>query len=75
MTSNNTYPRDVYFDIETLINVAQPSSILLISDQTSDFVTPYLKQKELLNHECNIKHIRPNEINMLNQVARHEVAT
>ncbi len=74
MLSNNTYPQDVFFDIETLINVAQPSSILLISDQSSDFLTPYMEQKKLLKQTCALKHIRTDNIDKITKVARHDVA-
>ena len=71
---NNTYPQDVYFDIETLINVAQPSSILLIGEQTSDFLDNYREQKQILNQSCTIDCIRNDEIDSLAEVPRHDVA-
>lgn len=74
MTSKATYPRDVFFDIETLINVAQPSSILLISGQSSDFLSPYIEQKKLLKQACTVTHLHFDEIDKINTAERHDVA-
>lgn len=74
MTSNYNYPRDVFFDVETLINVAQPSSILFIGDHPSDFLTPYIEQKKLLNQQCTIKCIASDNLDALAKVERHDVA-
>ncbi|NND80888.1 MAG: hypothetical protein HKN50_00525 [Gammaproteobacteria bacterium] len=51
------YPPDVWFDIETLINVAQPESILLLGDASQGFLENYLAQKALINQSCVIRHI------------------
>lgn len=74
MTSNDAYPQDVYFDIETLINVAQPSSILLIGAQTTAFLDSYIEQKQILNQACSITHIHNDEISTLSNIERHDVA-
>ena len=73
MPSPCTYPNDIFFDIETLINVAQPTSILLIGNQKSDFLDSYLEQKKLLNQECKITKISTNEITLLENTERHDV--
>lgn len=57
-----TYPADVFFDIETLINVAQPESILLIGDASFSFLDRYIEQKSLLNQGCVLRHIPCSEI-------------
>ena len=67
------YPNDVFFDIETLLNVAQPSSILLIGDQTSAFLDDYLMQKRLLNQNCEVTHIRVSQLSSLADTNRHDV--
>ena len=51
-------PQDqIAFDIETLINECQPSSILTIGEQTQSFVTDYVAQKQSLNRKCTVTSI------------------
>ncbi|MBX2847475.1 MAG: hypothetical protein KTR16_04090 [Acidiferrobacterales bacterium] len=74
MTNNRYYPSDIYFDIETLVNVAQPDSILLIGDPPSNFLADYRVQKELLQQTCELKHISSDDVDKLADVTRHDVA-
>ncbi|MBT8113909.1 MAG: class I SAM-dependent methyltransferase [Arenicella sp.] len=55
------YPKNVLFDITTLINVAQPESVLLLGDAPFNFLDDYLEQKSLLNQACVVRHIAANE--------------
>lgn len=59
------YPADIFFDIETLINVAQPQRILLLGDCDSAFLNSYLEQKALLNQACDVVHIKHQDISQL----------
>lgn len=56
------YPADVFFDIETLLNVAQPQRILLLSDSSADFLDNYIEQKRVLNQECAVTHLKSAQI-------------
>lgn len=60
-----TYPSNLFFDIETLVNVAQPRRILLLGDISADFLEDYVQQKSLLNQPCSLTHIQSTEINTL----------
>lgn len=69
-----TYPADVFFDIETLINVAQPERILLLGDVQPDFLNEYRHQRSVINQDCEITHLRHHELDALNaQSARFDV--
>lgn len=59
------YPPDLFFDIETLINVAQPTSIVLLGDCDPAFLNNYQEQKQLLNQNCRIAHIDTANIDSL----------
>lgn len=63
-----TYPPDAFFDIETLINVAQPTSILLLGEEERDFIDTYLEQKALLNQVCSVTQIKLAELDSLMQL-------
>jgi len=63
-----SYPADALFDIETLVNVAQPSSIVLIGDQSPEFLAEYQQQKQLLNQDCTITQIKTADITLLSQL-------
>jgi len=63
-----SYPADVFFDIETLINVAQPESILLIGDVSFNFLDAYIEQKSLLNQGCVLRHISCSEISSVHDL-------
>jgi len=52
-----TYPTDLLFDIETLINVAQPTRILVLGDIDPAFLDGYIEQKSLLKQNCSVSHI------------------
>lgn len=62
------YPPDLFFDIETLINVAQPKSILLLGECDPAFLDNYKEQKELLNQDCNITHISLQQLDLFWQL-------
>lgn len=59
------YPKELFFDIETLINTAQPSRILLIGDCDVDFLSEYQQQKQLIHQNCEISTIRCDDIDQL----------
>ena len=59
------YPKDLFFDIETLINTAQPSRILLIGDCDADFLSSYQEQKQLIQQSCEINTIASSDIEQL----------
>lgn len=70
-----SYPADVFFDIETLVNVAQADNILLLGDIEADFLNDYKQQKSVLNHDVSITHIRAKDIDQLWQLEqRFDVA-
>ena len=60
-----TYPADVFFDIETLVNVAQAEQILILGDHDPSFLDSYLEQKTLLTQACNVVHLASNDIDQL----------
>jgi len=60
-----TYPSDIFFDIETLINVAQPQRILLLGDSDSAFLDSYTDQKALLSQPCDVISVSTDEIDTL----------
>ena len=62
------YPKDLFFDIETLINTAQPSRILLIGDCDASFLTTYQQQKKLIQQDCEINSISSTDIDQLWQI-------
>lgn len=69
------YPAEVLFDIETLVNVAQPSKLLLIGDVDGGFLDPYLQQKELLGQPCAIHQIKTDQLDLLWDISeRFDVA-
>ena len=70
-----TYPADAFFDIETLVNVAQAEQILELGDCDPSFLDNYKEQKAILSHECNIVHLPSADIQQLwNQQQRFDVA-
>ena len=69
------YPADVFFDIETLVNVSQAESILLIGDVSAEFLNDYRSQKMLIKQDCQITHIKSKDIEQLWQISsRFDVA-
>lgn len=50
-------PAELLFDIETLVNSAQPRRILLLGDVEPVFLHDYCAQKALLNQHCEVKHL------------------
>jgi len=69
------YPNDVFFDIETLVNVSQAQSILVLGNCQPGFLDNYIQQKALLNQDCQLRHIKCDEIESLWQLKqRFDVA-
>ena len=62
------YPKELFFDIETLINVAQPSRILLIGDCDTEFLQNYQTQKSLIQQDCQVSNISCEDIDQLWQL-------
>ena len=60
-----TYPNDVFFDIETLVNVSQAQRILLLGNCRPGFLDNYIQQKALLNQNCELTHINSADIESL----------
>ncbi len=60
-----TYPNDVFFDIETLVNVSQAQRILLLGNCEPSFLDNYIQQKALLNQNCELTYIASHEIESL----------
>ncbi|MFT4636303.1 MAG: hypothetical protein ACI854_001190 [Arenicella sp.] len=60
-----TYPADAFFDIETLINVAQAERILVLGDCETNFLDNYVAQKRILNHQCTVVYLTTAEIQQL----------
>lgn len=70
-----TYPSDAFFDIETLVNVAQANSILLLGDVDSDFLENYKNQKAIIQQDIKLTHIRTADVQSLWQLQeRYDVA-
>lgn len=59
------YPQELFFDIETLINVAQPTRVLIVGDCDSTFLAPYLEQKALIQQPCELTTIACADIDQL----------
>lgn len=57
-----TPPTELLFDIETLINSAQPRRILVLGNIDPAFLNEYTAQKKILNQECEITHIKTNSV-------------
>ncbi len=53
----NADPQDLWFDLETLINVAQPSSVALFGEFPEDFLADYEEQYAVLGKELLRHHI------------------
>lgn len=49
------YPDDAWFDIETLVNVAQPSSIALLGDFDAGFLDEFIAQTRLIGRPCQLQ--------------------
>jgi len=65
---SSTYPNSILFDIETLVNAVQPQRILLVGNQSTDFLASYLEQKQLLNQTCHITHIKVDKLGKLSSL-------
>jgi hypothetical protein len=64
MESVNHYPRDLLFDIETLVSVAQPKSILILGPRPTGFLADYQQQCGLLNHPISIETVDKPDVKM-----------
>jgi hypothetical protein len=70
-----TYPADAFFDIETLVNVAQAERILVLGDCDASFLNDYVTQKAILNHRIAVVHLAAADIQQLwQQDQRYDVA-
>lgn len=63
----NTYPREIWFDIETLVAVAQPKSIALLGDFPASFLDTYLEQQSLLNQQSDVLKLKDESAHEFNQ--------
>ncbi len=61
-------PTELLFDIETLINSAQPRRILLLGNVDPAFLDDYLAQKTLINQSCEVVHLTTDRITELWQL-------
>lgn len=62
-TQDIRYPNDLWADIETLINVAQPNSIVIIGDIDEYLFINYQTQKKVLGHEVELTFLNPKQNN------------
>jgi len=62
-----SFTLDLQFDVLTLVNEAQPSSILVISEQAPAFLDEYREQRQLINQNCNIKYISTADIDSVKE--------
>lgn len=70
-----SYPAETFFDIETLINVAQPTKILVVGDVDPAFLDDYRQQKELIGQSCEVSHVATEQLESLWQIdTRFDVA-
>lgn len=51
------YPKEIWFDVETLLSVAQPASVTLIGHFPTQFLQDYLAQRSLLGNPCAIQEL------------------
>jgi hypothetical protein len=58
---------DLQFDVLTLVNEAQPSTILCVSDLQADYLEEYRVQRQLINQTCEITHCTSAELDALYQ--------
>lgn len=63
-----TPPTELLFDIETLINSAQPQRILLLGNVDPAFLNDYCQQKALLNQACEITHLTVDQLEQVWQL-------
>ena len=68
---NNYAPAgQIGFDIETLINECQPSSILVIGEKGQEYIGDYVTQKKVINQECSVTSLSVDSA--LSQLKSHE---
>ncbi|WP_189399593.1 DUF6231 family protein [Arenicella chitinivorans] len=69
------YPRDVQFDIDTLINDAQPKTILALGDFDAALFDEYRAQKSLLQQPCEVEHVSVSDcMQVMRMATRFDVA-
>ncbi len=62
------YPPDIWFDIDTLIAVAQPQSMLVLGDADISFLDDYKEQQLVLGKQLNIVSIGAEQIDDIDQI-------
>jgi len=60
-----TPPNELLFDLETLINSAQPSRILLLGNVDPAFLDEYVSQKQLISQSCEVIHYGVDELDQI----------
>ncbi|MCH2189405.1 MAG: class I SAM-dependent methyltransferase [Gammaproteobacteria bacterium] len=60
-----TPPYELLFDLETLINSAQPSRILLLGNVDPAFLDEYVSQKQLINQPCEVVHFDLSQLDKI----------
>lgn len=68
------YPSDAWFDIATLVNVAQPQSILTVGDFETAFLADYCAQKKLIGQVVKHTHYAENPEPLFELQARFDLA-
>lgn len=66
------YPQELWFDIETLVSVAQPRSIALIGDIDARFLDNHMAQTKVLGQQCELHLLQLDDLDHFN--ARVDVA-
>lgn len=75
MDSSHQYPQEVFYDIETLISVAQPDSILVLGHHDTSYLTDYQQQAKTLGREIQITCVAASEATkLLPTMAQYDVA-
>lgn len=73
--SEINYPKEIWFDVETLLSVAQPSSVTLVGRFPTQFLQDYLAQRSLLGSPCTIQQLSTQDVHAeLAAAARADLA-
>ena len=56
------YPADAFFDIETLVNVAQAERIFVVGDCPSSFLDNYVEQKAVISQPSQVVHLAGSDL-------------
>lgn len=70
----NTYPKEVWFDIETLVNVAQPHSIVTLGDFDTTFLSEFRAQKKVLGQPVLHEDLSLSAERILTSTAHYDLA-